>query len=156
MAYPDFIRQDIEAWFQKFHFSSSIKVRFGETDAFGHVNNVSFFTYFEQARLEYFDHLNLLETLLEPSHESLIVTANLECHYLSQLFYGQTIEVFVRTSKIGNSSFDLEYAVKEVRSGTMVAVGRGTIVYIDIQTNKSKLLPQLSKEILASFEMNEW
>jgi len=155
MAYPEFIQQDIETWFQKFRFSTPIKVRFGETDAFGHVNNVSFFTYFEQARLEYFDYLNLLETILEPSHESLIVTANLECHYLSQLFYGQTIDVYVRTSKIGNSSFDLEYAVKEQKLGSMVAVGRGTIVYIDIQTNRSKALPQHSKEILASFEMNE-
>ncbi len=31
-----------------------IRTRFGESDAFGHINNVSFFTYLEQARVDFF------------------------------------------------------------------------------------------------------
>ena len=155
MAIPSFVDMDLESWFKKFKFSTAFKTRFSETDAFGHINNVSYFAYFEQARLDYFEYLNLLKEFsmsrIETPDDNLIVTANLECHYLSQLYYGQDIKIFVRTSKIGRSSFELEYCLLEDK-GQIVAIGRGSIVYINKKSGKSTPLPGFIKEKIGSFE----
>ncbi len=158
MGIPLFIKPDMKAWLASFHFKTSFRTRFSETDAYGHINNVSYFAYFEQARLDYFAHLELFKQLqvmkshLDPNSKHLVVTANLECNYLSQLFYGQNIDVYVRTARIGKSSFDLEYAVLDQKENTLVAVGRGSIVYVNRETNKSESLPEAFKKQLAKYE----
>ena len=152
MGLPSFITTDIEKWLSSFSFFTTIRPRFSETDAFGHVNNISYFTYFEQARLDYFANLGLIEPLLNSLEKSMVVTANLECHYLAQLFYGQTIEVYVRTAKIGRSSFELEYAIVEKDEKSIVAVGRGTIVHINKTTNGSEELPDFVRSAIREFE----
>ena len=38
---------------QAFRFSTTIRVRWGDCDAFGHVNNASYLSYFEEARIDY-------------------------------------------------------------------------------------------------------
>ncbi|MBI2455351.1 MAG: acyl-CoA thioesterase, partial [candidate division NC10 bacterium] len=48
---------DLDALLSKFKFSTPIRVRFCETDANRHVNQVSYFVYVEQARMDYFAHL---------------------------------------------------------------------------------------------------
>jgi len=155
MAIPSFINTDLETWLKKFKYSTAFKTRFSETDAFGHINNVSYFGYFEQARLDYFEYLNLLKELsiskTEPPNENLIVSANLECHYLLQLYYGQDINIFVRTSKIGSSSFELEYCLLEEKK-QVAAIGRGSIVYINKKSGKATPLPETIKEKISSFE----
>lgn len=40
-----------------------IPIAWGDMDAFGHVNNVNFFRYFESARVNYFDEVQLLEQM---------------------------------------------------------------------------------------------
>jgi acyl-CoA thioester hydrolase len=52
-----YVQPDPQVWMEKFHFSIPIKVRYCETDMTGHVNNVSYFIYFEQGRVEYLEHL---------------------------------------------------------------------------------------------------
>lgn len=153
MALPSFVQPNIEEWLKSFKFYTTIRPRFNETDAFGHINNVNFFTYFEQARLDFFEELTLVNSLVDSLNESIIVTANLECHYLSQLFYGQKIQVHVRASKIGRSSFELEYAIIEQVQQAVVAIGRGTIVYINKKTNRSEELPSFIKDIFQQFNV---
>ncbi len=50
-----------------FKFHTPIRIRFGETDANRHVNQVSYFIYIEQARMDY--------ALVEPSGPRLVATA---------------------------------------------------------------------------------
>lgn len=153
MALPPFIEPDIETWLKSFRFKTTFRTRFSETDAYGHINNVSYFTYFEQARIDYFEQLNLFqEQLQQENTDSIIVTANLECNYVSQLFYGQNIDIYVRTSKLGNSSLDLEYAIVEEKNKTLAAVGRGTIVHINKLTNKGEPLPKVLRDKIIEFE----
>lgn len=45
-----------------FSFYNPVKVRFGEVDMFGHVNNVVAFTYFEEARIALFKELDLCKS----------------------------------------------------------------------------------------------
>lgn len=45
-----------------FLFYNPVKVRFGEVDMFGHVNNVVAFTYFEEARIALFKELGFMQS----------------------------------------------------------------------------------------------
>jgi len=156
MAIPSFIETDLATWSKSFNFSTSFRTRFSETDAFGHVNNVSYFAYFEQARLDYFDNLKMFEALgidrFDQNNENIVVTANLECHYLAQLYYGQEIEVYVKTSSIGRSSFELQYCLLEKEQRQIAAIGRGSVVYINKKTGKSEPLPQVLKDKLTTYD----
>ena len=48
-------------WREEFSFKVPVKVRFSETDMFGHVNNTVPFTYFEEARMEFLKSIGLME-----------------------------------------------------------------------------------------------
>ena len=38
--------EDAQKWVEDFNFSTDVRVRFSETDMYGHVNNTVIFTYF--------------------------------------------------------------------------------------------------------------
>ncbi|EHB62306.1 MULTISPECIES: thioesterase family protein [Paenibacillus] len=148
MKKPTFVQPDPQTWIDSFHFEIPIKIRYCETDMLGHVNNVSYFMYFEQGRIEYFEHLGLTEDLFSEKHVS--VVADLECQYLAQLYLKDPLKLRVKVAEIGRSSMDVHYAV--VVRGELKAAGRGTIVLIDTATGKSTPIPDAAKERILAFE----
>lgn len=125
---------DFQSWKDDFRFSIDIQIRFSETDMFGHVNNISPFIYFEQARIEFFKRFGLFT--LDRS-ETIPVVADLQCDYLQQIYFGETIEVFVKAASVGNSSIDIHYMVLKKEEGTVCLTGRGRLVNVDRKTGKS-------------------
>ncbi|MFD2611248.1 acyl-CoA thioesterase [Paenibacillus gansuensis] len=148
MSKAAFVQPDPQSWLEKFHFSIPIKIRYCETDMLGHVNNVSYFMYFEQGRIEYFENLRLSQELFGEDRVS--VVADLECQYLAQLYLRDPLQLHVRVAKIGRSSLDIEYAV--VVNGGVKAAGRGAIVLIDTKTGKSTPIPDEIKAVIAEYE----
>lgn len=148
MKKPTFIQHDPQSWLQKFHFSFPIKIRYCETDMLGHVNNVSYFMYFEQGRIEYFENLELTDTLF--STQAVSVVADLECQYLAQLYLKDPLMLHVRVASIGRSSMDVEYAI--VVNEQLKAAGRGAIVLIDTASGKSTPIPEFAREKIVAFE----
>lgn len=145
-----FVQPDPQSWMEKFHFSTPIKVRYCETDLLGHVNNVSYFMYFEQGRIEYFENLELTEDLF--SDKTVSVVANLECQYLASIYLKDPLKLHVRVANMGRSSLDLEYAL--VVNDQLKAAGRGTIVLVETKSGKSTPIPGSAREIIRSFEGN--
>lgn len=127
--------ENFEEWQSDFQFSHPIKVRFSETDMFGHVNNTVVFTYFEEARIEFFKSLGLMQYWIEGDCDLIPVVADLQCDYLSQTYFDEKLEVKVKVSKIGSSSVDLHYLVQK-QNGKPAFVGRGTIVQISKKSGK--------------------
>lgn len=151
MRKDSFIQPDPVNWLSKFHFSIPIKVRYCETDMLGHVNNVSYFMYFEQGRIEYFENLELFAELF--GEEKVAVVADLECQYLAQMYRSDKVQLHVRVASIGRSSLDVEYAV--VVEDTLKAAGRGAIVLIDTKSGKSTPIPEMAKKAIAAFEASD-
>ncbi|BFH60780.1 MULTISPECIES: acyl-CoA thioesterase [Paenibacillus] len=148
MKKESFIQPDAESWLQKFHFSIPIKVRYCETDMLGHVNNVSYFMYFEQGRIEYFENLGLFDAMF--GGEKVAVVADLECQYLAQMYRSDKVQLHVRVASIGRSSLDVEYAV--VVENRLKAAGRGAVVLIDQASGKSTPIPDEVRVVIAAFE----
>ncbi|GAA0355651.1 acyl-CoA thioesterase [Bacillus horti] len=151
MKHIDFIQPTLEEWIAGFKFETEVKVRFSETDAFGHVNNVSHIIYFEQARLDFFENAKVFATFLEPNTPTLIVTADIHCHYIRQIYYTQRLKVKVKVGHVGSSSLDLQYAILDQKTNELLAAARGAIVHVDKKTGKSVAWPELLKEALYNY-----
>ncbi len=138
-----------------FDFETEVPVRYTDVDTYGHVNNATYATYLEEARIDY------LEAVLGDEARSLaadsaegdgvgIVVASLELDYRHSVGLVETVTVGVRVPRLGESSFPIEY---EVRSdGEVAATGETTMVAYDRAANASRPLPDAWRERIASFE----
>lgn len=135
-----------EEWMKGFQFSTQVRVRFSETDMYGHVNNTVIFTYFEYARIEYLKALGLMFTT-ESGQDNLLVVADLQCDYMQQVFFDEVLTIYVKTESVGNSSMDLHYLVKNERD-EVCFTGRGTLVQLNQQTGKGTPLLEEQKKLL--------
>ena len=140
--------EKINEWKEEFSFSYPIKVRFSETDMFGHLNNTVPFTYFEQARIEYFKSLGMMQDWVDTKHETIPVVADLQCDFLSQVYFDAKLDIKVKANKIGNSSVDILY-LGEREDCTPCFTGRGTIVQISRYTGKPVAWTEEMKELFA-------
>lgn len=118
-----------------------IKVRFSETDALGHINNANYFTYMEEARISF---LKELEIDIENAH-FVFILASTSCDFISQGYYGDTLNVETHIIRIGNKSVTLGSHLFEKESERLIARGQATIVYFDVDK-------QISVEVDDSFK----
>lgn len=130
----------------KFPFPIRQQVLWGEMDAFQHINNVTYFRYFETGRVEFFNKTNLWQTYFDENIR--IVVGKLECNYIKEVRHPAEIEIAVGIKKIGNSSLTVHHVVRS--NNEIVAHGEGIIVATNPQTGKStpwtaKLREEFSK-----------
>lgn len=134
---------------ETFHCSTPIKVRFRDLDAFGHVNNAVYFTFMEMARVEYFRQIGLLKNDF-PSPFFIIAEAT--CQFKAPIEMDTPLQVQVRVSRLGNSSFDMEYRFVDEASGAVLATGRTVQVTFDYAANRSVPLPDEWRAAIGQFE----
>lgn len=127
----------------------SLAVRWGDMDALGHVNNVKFFTYDEQARLQYFEAI----AAIQPGfwQTSGIILAKIGCDFLQQLRYPARLDIGLRISRLGRSSLDTEAAMFE--GERLVAVTRGTLVWFDYSQQKPVPIPEAVRDLIRRREV---
>lgn len=138
--------EDLTKWQSEFSFYIPIKIRFSETDMFGHVNNVSAFIYFEEARIEFLKSVGLFQN--EGSNdEGVPIVADLQCDYHKQIYFNEKMWLYVKVSHIGNTSLDIHYMALNDKD-ELCLTGRGRLVYIDPKSGKSIQLSSTMKEKL--------
>lgn len=131
--------------------STKIKVRFSDLDAMQHVNNATYLTYLEEARIDYFN------TLFNRKKESLdfeAVIGRIEINYIYPIVLGDGIEVFTRVSKLGNKSVDVEHiiAIKKNNEYIQAANSITKLVYYDYKSQTTMVIPDTEKKVIAKFE----
>ena len=136
-----------EVWTSDFNFFVEVKVRFSETDMYGHLNNTVPFTYFELARIEYLQSTGIMKDWDSNNSETIIVVADLQCDFLRQVYFNETIKIYVKAASVGSSSIDIHYLGKNEKDEP-VFTGRGTIVQISPETGRSIALTEKEKKIL--------
>ncbi|TYS68982.1 acyl-CoA thioesterase [Sutcliffiella horikoshii] len=129
--------EDLQQWMNEFSFSHAVKVRFSETDMFGHLNNTVPFVYFEEARIEFFKSLGFMQDWTQPGSNTIPVVADLQCDFLQQVYFGEELEVCVKAQQVGTSSVDLHYLGKK-GNGEPCFVGRGRMVQLNKHTGKGE------------------
>ena len=116
-------------------------IRWGDMDAFGHVNNTVYFRYMESGRIAF---LEQAAGDLEIQGEGpVIVTAY--CSFIRQLKYPGEIEIRTFAGPAGRSSFEVTHEIRMVdtdgNAAGVAAEGGGKVVWIDFAAEKSVPLP---------------
>ena len=125
-----------------------IYVRFSETDAAGHVNNASYFFYFEEARIKLIEQMGY--KVNGKISMSSVILASTTCDYISQAYAGQTLKLKTSVAKVGNKSFTLNHLLTQSETDTVVARASATLVCFNFDEQKSETIPEEVREILES------
>lgn len=128
-----------------FKHKTPIQIRFKDVDRLGHVNNANHITYFELARVEYFNNL-MGDLKIDWDTESLIL-AKMEMEYKQPILLNDKIFVYTWVSRIGSKSFDMTCSIVREANGTETEVAKGLaiIVCYNYKTQESILIPEIWK-----------
>ncbi len=131
---------------KKLVYEMSVPIRWGDMDAMGHVNNVSYFRYLETVRTDW---LHSIGAPLDPHGEGPIIV-NAFCNFYRQLEYPGTMLIKMYASDPGSSSFETWATIERPDNpGVIYAAGGSTTVWIDSRAQKSRPLPVWLRNLIA-------
>ena len=128
-----------------FPFTVPVPVRFRDIDAMGHVNNAVLVTYIELGRQAFFEALFGMRRLDQIDY----IVARVEVDYLSPIHLESAVELGIRVSAVGNSSFTLEYLV--TADGAPAARARSVQVFYDYAAGTKKPVPASFRQAAAPY-----
>jgi acyl-CoA thioester hydrolase len=115
-----------------------IPTRWADNDIYGHVNNATYYAYFDTAVNRHLtDH-----ELLQPAESPVVgVVVETMCRFHRSLAFPDTVEAGVRVTKIGNSSVTYELALFRRGDPEPAATGHFVHVYVDRGTRRPTAIP---------------
>lgn len=125
---------------------TKIQVAWGEMDALQHVNNAVYFRYFETARLDYFNKINLLVNLKQ-NHIGPVLSYT-ECRYKAPVTYPDTLLIGSRVTDLQDDRFTMEYQIVSENTGKVTTVGSATCVMFDFKQHTKASIPENIKQAI--------
>lgn len=140
-----------------FTYEHPIEVRFMDTDAFGHVNNATYLSYFEAARAGYYAKVTGAPFMTgEHGLAHTFVLAEAQIAYRSPVLFGEPLLCGCRFAWVGRTSFGLEYRIRAVESpvgsSRIVADGTSVQVMFDLQRGRIARVPADLIEMFETYE----
>ena len=133
---------------QNYSFLFPIQTRWADNDMYGHVNNVTYYSYFDTAA----NALLIQHAGFQLKDSPIIgLVVDSACSFLQELSYPEIIEVGVAISKIGNSSLRYDLAIFKEGQDQAAAQGHFVHVFVDRQTRKSTSIPNDMRDALMQF-----
>lgn len=134
---------------QSFKWLDAVTTRWHDNDAYGHVNNVTYYSFFDTAVNRY-----LIEQGKLNIHTDKVIAfvVNSQCNYYAPVAYPDALEVGVNVQKLGNSSVVYHVAVFHKDQPSAVAIGSFTHVFVDRETNQSVPIPAAIRTALAAIQ----
>ena len=130
------------------HFCA-ISTRWMDNDAYGHVNNVVYYSWFDTVVNQFLIENDVLDVEHSPVIGLVIET---QCNYFASVAFPDRITAGVCVSKLGNSS--VRYEVGIFRDGEERASAQGHFVhvYVDRDTRRPAALPAELRNLLQTIE----
>ena len=118
-------------------FQNKQYVRWGDLDAFGHVNNATYLIYSQEARFAW-------SKMLE------MVVARAEVDFIAPIYTGDIyIDVEIWVNKVGNSSFGVTYEMKN--GDELLARVKTVQVTVSMDTKKSRPINDAERDFLNKY-----
>jgi acyl-CoA thioester hydrolase len=132
-----------------YKYKTPIPTRFSDLDAYGHANNAVYLTYFEIGRTNYWRDV----VKWDWNHNGIIL-ARSEVNYLKPIKRNDEIACYVRTTRIGNSSFDVMHVlVKLTDEGEEICTtGKTVCISYDYNIHKSVKIPAEQRARMISYD----
>ncbi len=130
---------------EQFKFFFPIQTRWADNDIYGHVNNVTYYSYFDTAA----NSLLIQKTGFDIHHSDIIgLVVDSSCSFQQELSFPEIIEVGVAIGKIGNSSLRYELAIFKQGQQQAAAQGHFIHVFVDRENRKSTTIPEAMRDVL--------
>ena len=123
----------------------TIGTRWSDNDAYGHVNNVVYYSWFDTVV-----NAHLIEHgVLDVQHgETIGLVAETRCNYFAALAFPQVVEAGLRVARLGSSSVRYELGLFAAGAPLTAARGHFVHVYVDRQSRRPVPLPEALKAVL--------
>ena len=125
----------------------TIPTRWMDNDHYGHVNNVSYYSYFDTAVNGW-----LMEGTGTDIRElpAIGIVAETSCRFLKELSFPDEVHAGLMLERLGNSSIVYRIGLFREQDEDPAAIGRFVHVYVDAATRKGVPIPQLIRDLVSS------
>ena len=131
------------------HFSS-ITTRWMDNDIYGHVNNVTYYSYFDTAVNRYLIEAGVLDI---HGGEVIGLVTETHCNYFAPLAFPRNVEAGIRVAHVGKSSVRYEIGLFEAGEALSAACGHFVHVYVDRETRRPTPLPEAFLIALSTLQL---
>ena len=128
----------------KLIYTTRMAVRWGDMDAYGHVNNTVYFRYFEQTPVEWAERMGSRVSPEEPVGPVII---NASCTFLAPVNYPATVVIKMYAGDPGRSSVMTWYELFVEGDERVYAEGAAKTVWMDTRTGKSAPIPDVVRAL---------
>ena len=114
-------------------------VRFSDVDVYGHVNNVKYFEYYQEARIAFL--MALADRVYDVASTNRQVVARIDVDYKRPLlFRPEPYVVQTRVTRVGTSSYDLSSRIVDLPGEPVYSTAEVRLVAFDTATGRSRPL----------------
>ncbi|EDM81776.1 predicted thioesterase [Plesiocystis pacifica SIR-1] len=117
-------------------------VAWGEMDSLGHVNNIIYLRWLENARFEWFERVGVSAWMRESGGAVGPILARVECDYRLPVGFPDKVWTSLRCVELGGSSMRLRSQVWSEAHGAVAAEGDAVIVLVDYAAESSVRVPE--------------
>ncbi len=126
-----------------------ISTRWSDNDIYGHVNNVTYYSYFDSVANHFLINQGGLD-IHDGGIIGLVVSSG--CAYHAALAYPDRLEGALRVNRLGNSSVEYGLAIFREGEETAAAEGYFTHVFVDRENRRPTLIPETLRQALARLQ----
>ena len=130
-----------------FRFTYDVPVRFRDLDPMGHAHHSLPLVYIEEARAAYWRDVAGRRDLEAIDY----VLGQVTVRFIQRIHFPSTLRVGVRVSRLGSSSFTMEYEIRN-ESGDLLCTAETVQVMYDYAAGQSKTIPPDIRKALAAYE----
>ncbi len=124
-----------------------VTTRWADNDAYGHINNVAYYSFFDTAVNRWLLDNGLLDIARSPLIGLVVETG---CRYRRPLAYPMPIEVGLRVARLGTSSVRYDVAVFGPDAEEAAAEGHFVHVYVRRDTGRPEPIPEAMRAVFAA------
>jgi acyl-CoA thioester hydrolase len=127
-----------------------VPLRWGDMDAFQHVNNTLYFRYFEIGRIAYFEALGVEDFMTGTGIGPIL--ASIGCRFRFPVTYPDTLAIGTRISEIGEERMIMEHCAVSRRHDRLAAEGDGVSVAFDYEAQRKAPIPAIVRARIMALE----
>lgn len=134
----------------EFHYQCPIQLRYADLDAQQHVNNASYLSFLEQARVAYMLDLGLWSG---NSFQDLgLIVGDIHIRYIAPVELHHKIRVDICTTRIGNKSLTFAYQIVNTENNMVMATAESIMVAYNYRMQSSVPVSWEWREKIGAFE----
>jgi acyl-CoA thioester hydrolase len=127
-----------------------IDTRWSDNDAYGHLNNVVFYSYFDTVVNQYLISHGMLDIESSPVIGLVVETG---CNYFASAAFPEKLEAGLRVARLGKTSVRYEIALFREGIDAAIAQGHFVHVYVGRETRRPVRLPTQLRDVLSKLQV---